>query len=252
MKDFYFFTSMPRAGNTLLGSLINQNPNVCVTPNSIVPDMLWELHKIKNTNAYKNFPDLKSFDNVCKNVIHDYYKNYKATKIIERGCWATPANYELVKKYITDKPKFIILYRPLVECFASFMKCKSFDNEDEMVDFNMSNDGFLNMACSSISNVINNDDEYMFITYNDLCDRPVSTLQRIFNFIDEDYVPIKIKNFEKFSANGIEYNDDVLSAPLHKIQTDKIINKRIKVEDYLSKDLIQKANDWDITIGKRK
>ena len=61
MKEYYFFTSMPRAGNTLLGSLINQNPNLCLTPNSIVPDMLWELERIKDKNTYKNFVDDKAF-----------------------------------------------------------------------------------------------------------------------------------------------------------------------------------------------
>jgi hypothetical protein len=248
MKEYYFFTSMPRAGNTLLGSLINQNPNLCLTPNSIVPDMLWELERIKDKNTYKNFVDDKAFSNVQKNVIHNYYKDYKANKIIERGCWSTPGNYSVVKNYITDKPKFIILYRPLVECFASFMKAKHFDTEDDMWDFTMSRDGFLHMACTSISSVINNNDEHIFISYNDLVDRPVNTIKRIYNFIGEKYVSVKTKDFDQFSANGIQYDDSMLYSTLHTIKTREIINKRIVVEDYLSKDFIEKANKWDITV----
>ena len=41
MKQFYFLTGLPRAGNTLLGSLVNQNKNVAVTAHSIIIDMLY-------------------------------------------------------------------------------------------------------------------------------------------------------------------------------------------------------------------
>ena len=245
MKEYYFFIGMPRAGNTLLGSLINQNPNLCLTPNSIVLDMLWQLESLKNQSIYKNFEDKKSFSNVQKNVIQNYYKDFKANKILDRGCWATPINYQLIKDYITDKPKFIILYRPLVECFASFMKAKHFDTEEDMWDDTMHMNGFFNLACSSISNVRNNNDKHIFVSYNDLVDRPVNTIKKIYNFIDEKYVSVKTKDFDQFSANGIEYDDSVLYSTLHTINTKKIINKRIIVEDYLSKDFIEKANKWE-------
>jgi|TARA_B110000858_G_C17782937_1_gene465716 hypothetical protein len=249
MKEYYFFTSMPRAGNTLLGTLINQNPNLCLTPNSIVPGIIWDLESIKNTMNYANFLNEEAFNNVQKNVIHNYYKDYKANKILERGCWSTPDNYQSLKNYITDKPKFIILYRPLVECLASFMKAKHFATEDDLWDFSMSHSGgFLNMACSSISSVINNNDEHIFITYNDLVDRPVNTIKRIYDFIGEKYVSVKTEDFNQFSVNGIEYDDSMLSSDLHTINTKKIINKRIVVEDYLSKDFIKKANKYDITV----
>ena len=39
MKKFFYLHGLPRAGNTLLGSIINQNPKVAVTANSIIADM---------------------------------------------------------------------------------------------------------------------------------------------------------------------------------------------------------------------
>ena len=41
MKKIYYLIGMPRAGNTLFGSLLNQNPRVRVTANSIVPEIMW-------------------------------------------------------------------------------------------------------------------------------------------------------------------------------------------------------------------
>ena len=68
MKKFFCLHGLPRAGNTLLGSIINQNPKVAVTANSIIADMLGELYSLKNTDIFKNFPDHKSFDNVTKSL----------------------------------------------------------------------------------------------------------------------------------------------------------------------------------------
>ena len=79
-------------------------------------------------------------------------------------------------------------------------------------------------------------------------DRPVNTIKRIYDFIGEKYVSVKTEDFNQFSVNGIEYDDSMLSSDLHTINTKKIINKRIVVEDYLSKDFIKKANKYDITV----
>ena len=43
MKKIYFLCGLPRAGNTLLGSIVNQNKNIKITANSIVPDILYYL-----------------------------------------------------------------------------------------------------------------------------------------------------------------------------------------------------------------
>lgn len=245
MKDFYFLVSLPRAGNTLLATLINQNDKVCCTSNSIILDILWDVQRIKKYRGFLNFPDETSLDNVLTNVTNNYYKDFKANKIIDRGCWATDLNYKLLKDFVTPKPKFILLYRPIAECYASFMKAGIYKNENEMVTHLMSEDGFLNMAYTSISNVLKSKDDYIFLTYNELVRDADNTVEKIFNFIDEKYVPIKTKNFKQFSANNIVYDDSVLSAPHHIIRTKKITKQKLNVEDYISKELIEKSKEWD-------
>ena len=128
-KKYYFLSGLPRAGNTLLSSFINQSQKVKATANSILPNILFELDKVKQTDIYKNFPDQKSYLNVYKNVLENYYKEWQAEYIIDRSTWGTPKNLELLK-LIIPKPKFIILYRPVLECLASFVKItKAKDNE---------------------------------------------------------------------------------------------------------------------------
>ena len=48
MNNIYFLTSLPRAGNTLLGSIINQSQHVKVTANTILTDVIYQLQLIKD------------------------------------------------------------------------------------------------------------------------------------------------------------------------------------------------------------
>ena len=64
MKKIYYLVGLPRAGNTLFGSILNQNPRVRVTANSIVSEIMWLTECLKKDEAYQNFPDEKSLDNV--------------------------------------------------------------------------------------------------------------------------------------------------------------------------------------------
>ena len=72
MKKFFCLHGLPRAGNTLLGSIINQNPKVAVTANSLIADMLGELYTLQNSDIFKNFPDHKSFDSVTKSLFDNF------------------------------------------------------------------------------------------------------------------------------------------------------------------------------------
>ena len=77
MKEYYFLTGLPRSGNTLLGSIINQNNKISLTANTILTDVLYQLHLLTDCEILRNFPDKKSFNNIIKNVFDNYYKHWK-------------------------------------------------------------------------------------------------------------------------------------------------------------------------------
>jgi len=246
MKEYFFLTSLPRSGNTLLGSLINQNNNVTVSANSILIDVLFKLNEIKIFNKYyHNFPDEQSFDNISRNVFNNYYQNYKAHKIINRGMWGTTGNLYLLKKII-KKPKFIILYRPVLECLASFIRIEKPNNIQEACNYYMGEKGIINMSLCSIKNILKEKEESILIDYKDLMTDPIKTIKTIFNFIEEDFINIKINNFNQFSANNISYDDSVLKSPLHTIRTDKIELNKYNIKDYLPSNIINNYSNLDI------
>ena len=246
MKEYFFLTSLPRSGNTLLGSLINQNNNVTVSANSVLVDVLFKLNEIKIFNKYyNNFPDELSFDNISNNVFNNYYKNYKAHKIIDRGMWGTTGNLYLLKKIIR-KPKFIILYRPVLECLASFIKIEKPNNIEEACNYYMGERGIINMSLCSIKNILKEKEEHILIDYKNLITDPIKTIKTIFNFIEEDFKDIKINNFNQFSANGVYYDDSVLKSPLHTIRTDKIELNKYDIKNYLPSIIINNYSNLDI------
>ena len=72
MKEIFFLSGLPRAGNTLFGSLMNQNPDVAVTANSITADTMGEegLHTIKTDAIVKSTYDAYSI--IPKSIIDKY------------------------------------------------------------------------------------------------------------------------------------------------------------------------------------
>jgi len=245
MKEIYFLTGLPRSGNTLLGSIINQNPNLNLTANSILTDILYQLYLLKNSIVFNNFPDHDSLDNVIKNVFNNYYKNWKAKFIIDRSVWGTPANLKLLKS-IVKKPKFIILYRPILECLASFIKIEKPSNVREKCHELMQEEGMIGKSLWSIKNIIKEKENYIIIKYSNLIKTPIKETNKIYEFLNIDKFNHIFKKFNNFSANNIKYNDSVLNAPLHKIRTNQIKLNKYKIEDYLPADIIKQYSNLDI------
>jgi hypothetical protein len=245
MKAYYFLTGLPRSGNTLLGSIINQNPKLNLTANTLVTDIIYQLYLLKDYNIYKNFPDEQSLNTVIKNVFNNYYKEWKAKFIIDRGLWGTPANLELLKSII-KKPKFIILYRPVLECLASFIKIEKPINVETRCHDLMETNGMIGKSLWSIKNIIKEKEDYIKINYLDLINKPLNQIEKIYKFLNIDNFKHTLKNFDEFSVNNIKYDDSVLNAPLHKIRTDKIKLNKYNVKDYLPANIIKQYSNLDI------
>ena len=90
VKQLFFLVALPRSGNTLFGSIMNQNPNIAVTPNSITLEIMKDLFLLKQTDVFQNYPDHKSLDNVLDIVFDNYYKaaNYASQQCFGQDAYA--------------------------------------------------------------------------------------------------------------------------------------------------------------------
>ena len=236
-KQIYFLCAMPRSGNTLFASLMNQNPKIVVTPNSITLEIMKELFLLKNTDVYQNFPDEQSLDNVMDEVYNLYYKYWNYKVIIDRGPVCTPGNLKVMQKHFKQPIRCIVLVRDLLDVLASYIKWfetepTAFPNQfktlDEKLSKIMHKNGAVAKELISIKYLLQHPKMAVFIKYNDLVQNPEKELRKVYGFLNLSYYPHKFTDLDQITVNGIPYNDDIVGKNMHTIRTDKIM----KLDNY--------------------
>ena len=224
---------MPRSGNTLFASLINQNPDIAVTANSITLEIMKELFLLKQDDTFKNFPDEQSLDNVMNEVYNLYYKNWNHKVIIDRGPVCTPGNLRVMQKHFKQPIRCVVLVRDVLDVLASYIKW--FENEptafpnqyktlDEKLSHIMHKNGAMAKELMSIQYLLNHPDMALFIRYDDLVQNPQHEIKKVYSFLNIPYYQHYFNNLNQVVVNGISYNDTIVGNNMHTIKTDKIIS----------------------------
>jgi hypothetical protein len=243
-KKIYFISGFPRAGNTVLASILNQNKKIKTTAHSLLPDIIYTLNKLKEKPIYKNFPDEKSFDNIIENTFNNYYKDWDCEYIIERGDWITPENFFLLEKYFKNNEiKIVILVRNILDIIGSYLeiakrnplffinriyenKNKSemiFEHMEEKADIVMEKNGYVHTVLYSIKNLLKSKfKNYIFIDYDDLLNNPKETLDKIYNFYGIEKYNHDYNNIKQFKVNDVTYNDKTIRAKIHTLREGKL------------------------------
>jgi len=229
-KQLFFLVAQPRSGNTLFASIMNQNPEIACTPNSITLEIMKDLFLLKNTDVFQNYPDHKSLDNVLDVVYDNYYKDWPQSIIIDRGPVMTPGNFALMQKHFKQPFKCIVLLRDLMDVLASYMQwytenpdafpnrysCK---NDEEKLGMIMNKDGAVAKDLEAIKNAFNYPDICHFVKYDNLVAQPEQEFCKIYQFIDEPYFNHKFENLQQVEVNGMKYDDTIVGKNMHNIRS---------------------------------
>ena len=228
-KKLFFLIAQPRSGNTLLASILNQNPDIACTGNSITLEIMKKLYLLKEDETFKNFPDHNSLDNVLSSVYGSYYKDWPQRIIIDRGPVLTEGNMMLMPKYFKRSYKCIVLLRDLMDVLASYIKWytknpdafinKLGNTDEEKLTFLMSKDGAISKNLMAMQNSLNYQHLCCYIKYDDLVTNPEVEIKKIYQLIDEPYYPHKFENLQQLNINGIGYDDTVLGKDMHTIRS---------------------------------
>jgi len=258
MKEIFFLSGLPRAGNTLFGSIMNQNPKVAVTANSITADMMGELFTLKKIDIFENYPDHKSFDNVAAKVFEHYYQDWKADYIIDRAPWGMPANLSFLK-HTRKNIKIIVLVRDIIEVLASFVRWSereptAFINKhaktvEEKCDKLMNKDGVIVKELIGVKHLLRPENKglYHMIEYHDFVEHPRRTIEGVYDYLEIPKFKHHYINLDQFKVNGRRYDDTVLGGELHTIKTDVITSVKYDARSIIPKSIIDKyeqCNFW--------
>jgi len=231
VKKLFFLVAMPRSGNTLFTSIMNQNPNLVCTPNSITLEIMKDLFLLKETDVFQNYPDHQSLDNVLDSVYVNYYKNWPQKYIIDRGPVMTKGNFALMKKHFKKPFKCVVLLRDLMDVLASYMKwyteepdsfvnkygCK---NDEEKLSKVMNNKGAVAKDLEAIKNAFNYPDICHFIKYDDLVQNPEEEIKKVYNFFEIPYFQHRFFDLDQININGMGYNDGIVGKNMHTIRSE--------------------------------
>ena len=229
-KQLFFLVALPRSGNTLFASIMNQNPEIVATPNSITLEIMKDLFLLKETDVFQNFPDHKSLDNVLDVVYDTYYKDWPQRIIIDRGPVMTPGNFALMQKHFKRPFKCIVLLRDLMDVLASYMQWYT-ENPDSFINrYNLKNDeeklsmimntkGAVAKDLDAIKNSFNYPDICHFVKYDDLVAQPEKEIRKIYKFMDIPYYNHRFENLQQVEVNGMKYDDTIVGKNMHNIRS---------------------------------
>jgi len=229
-KKIFFLMALPRSGNTLFGSIINQNPDIAVTANSITLEIMKDVFLLKQTDTFKNYPDHKSLDNVLSNVYNSYYKDWNYKYIIDRGPVMTPGNFMLMKQHLGQPIKCIVIWRDLLDVLASYIKW--FENEpsafpnklgkniEEKLWALMNVDSGIAKELIAIQNVLRPENKHMchLLKYDELVNDTENQINKIYDFLKIPRFNHTFKTLNQFKVNGIGYDDKVVGNRMHTIR----------------------------------
>ena len=232
-KQLLFLVALPRSGNTLFASIMNQNPKIAATANSITLEIMKDLFLLKQTDVFQNFPDHRSLDNVLDSVYDTYYKNWPQRIIIDRGPVMTPNNFKLMQKHYRRPFKCIVLLRDLMDVLASYMQwytenSDAFPNrfglktDDEKLGMIMNKEGAIAKDLEAIKNSYNYKDICHYVKYDDMVDNPEQEFRKIYQFMGEPYFNHRFNNLDAVNVNGLSYDDKIVGSNMHKLFAGKV------------------------------
>jgi sulfotransferase len=234
MKNLFFLSGLPRSGSTLLGSILNQNPECYCTPTSPLPDLLVMVDQsFDQLSVQYTYEKEEIATNTYTALLSNFYNHIEKPYIFDKHR-AWPRNIDAVKRFTSTTPKVIATTRRISEVLASYIS---------LIEQNNSSDNFLDNHLRTIGKEINVDnrveilwknyvsdpysglvyglqhhrDNIHLIDYNELTDNPKEELSKIYDFLE---IPQYDHNFSHITNTCAESKDAAWGLEhLHDIRT---------------------------------
>ena len=262
-KTFHYLSGLPRSGNTVVSSLLNQNPDIHSSALSPVCGYLWNIYNasLNDENPVRN-PDKSGTNSILVNLLNNHYANIDKPIIFDREkAWGTPANLSLIKMHFTKEPKIVYTVRPIIEMLASFLSLDAnwldagmantgwnyktyLSLNDNRCDFIMRSFGEVDQGLLALNEIIKPENKEVFhiVEYSDLTENPQQVMDGIYKFIGVESFTHNFNNIKK-----LEVDDDTaigLPKDLHDVRP-QLKKVSPKPEDVLSDYVLNKYSNME-------
>lgn len=239
-KTFYFMAGLPRSGSSLLSTILNQNPRFHSGPSSpVVPTMFAIEQSLLSDELFIGYPKIEQGKQIISSVLPQYYSDRSEPVIFDKNrAWT--ARMEYISGYFDIKPKIICPVRDISEILTSFIlmmrrnpyqvngKINFIDEvliknnipltDDNRCEFLASPNGILGQAVAAMRKALMEgyDSCLHLVEYKDLVNNPKQTLEKIYDFLGEEYFEHTFNNLE----NNTRENDALIYgfADMHEVR----------------------------------
>ena len=235
---------LPRAGSTLLSTLLNQNPRIYSGPSSPVLGSMYNIHEdFQSNELYTGYPKPNQVNEIIGSVIEHWYSDIDKPVVVDKNrAWC--AKVPFIEGYIKQEAKIIVPVRRIDEILASILtmikrnpfqegqprinfvdeQLVKFDipiNDENRCQYLLSNQGGIvweSLNATKLGVDEGHSDKFLFVDYNDLVKDPQKELNEIYEFLGEE--PFK-HTFENLSNQHRE--DDLTTyglSDMHEVHSE--------------------------------
>lgn len=226
---------LPRSGSTLLSNILAQNPRIHSTCTSGCMDMMFGMraHWPNLIEHKASPPDDDTIKRVFRAILESYHANKKEPIIVDK-CRGWVNMIETVEFALERKIKVLVPVRDIRDVLSSFEKLwrknrhsqyvlgegdnyMQFQSLEGRLQWWMRQDQVVGLAASRIVDALRRGfrDRMHFVDYDYLTQKPVDTMNAIYEFLNEKPFDHDFDNIEQVTQE----NDQVHGVPgLHLIE----------------------------------
>ena len=257
-KTYFFLSGLPRAGTTLLGAILEQNPDIYVGATSPVLEFLVSFDNTFNLNkTYHTFPKEDFRVRTISRIPDDWYSDVDKPIIIDKNHgWTGALPFA---ELLSGNVKIICTVRSILEILSSWIllnrkSTNSFIDEDlKRFNLSLTDDNRCELLMKeeygnveqSLYALKKGFTEYPnclhLIEYDDLINDTENIINGIYNFLE---LPTYKHNYNNIEHINLE-NDLSHGMPeMHKVKS-TISRSENNPVDILSNNIINKYNDLE-------
>jgi sulfotransferase len=268
LKTFYFMAGLPRAGSTVLSTLLNQNPRFYSGPSSPVLSTMYAVEDhLLNDELFHGYPKPEQAKTIISSIAHQFYNDVQEPVVIDKNrAWTARVPY--IEGYIGQKAKIICPVRDIDEILTSMImlirrnpyqegqgrinfideqlvKLNISLNDDNRCEYIAGQQGILGQSLNAIIEGINQGfaDRIHFVEYKDLVNSPEETLANLYEFLEEE--PYE-HTFDNLGNQNREQDLRTYGlADMHQVHKELKVTAP-KPKEVLSSNTLEKCKGMDI------
>lgn len=197
---------LPRSGGTLLSSILNQNPEMYVSPQSVLPNVLGSAYNQYQSIENKDYDQFQQIYDVMEVIIPTFYSSKSEKYIVDRNfSWLDPHPYLILEHHLKNEIKVICPVRNILGILASWNRLcekdinniydkeilKNYKDNRSMNDrradyfFNLIGNNGIVESLQNLKRFLNPDfkDKVMLVDYDNLTLQTEKTIDTVYNFL---------------------------------------------------------------------